>query len=70
MTSPPVFSISALTPSAHGAFPDFILSIADFTSFAVGGSMLTSRYSSLSFRDVIYVSRCFFVEDGPVMRFP
>ena len=48
MTSPPAFSISALTPSAPGAFPDFMLSIADFTSFAVGGSMLTSRYSSLS----------------------
>ena len=48
MTSPPAFSISALTPSAPGAFPDFMLSIADFTSFAVGGSMLTSRSSSLS----------------------
>ena len=32
MTSPPAFSISALTPSAPGAFPDFMLSIADFTS--------------------------------------
>ena len=48
MTSPPTFSISALTPSAHGAFLDLMLSIADFTSFAVGGSMLTSRSSSLS----------------------
>ena len=48
MTSPPAFSISALMPSAPGAFPDFMLSIADFTSFAVGGSMLTSRSSSLS----------------------
>ena len=38
MTSPPAFSISALMPSAPGAFPDFMLSIADFTSFAVGGS--------------------------------
>ena len=48
MTSPPAFSIAALTPSAPGAFPDFMLSIADFTSFAVGGSMLTSRYPSIS----------------------
>ena len=48
MTSPPAFSISALTPSAPGAFPYFMLYIADFTSFAVGGSMLTSRSSSLS----------------------
>ena len=48
MTSPPTFSISALTPSAPGAFLDFKLSIADFTSFAVGGSMVTSRSSSLS----------------------
>ena len=48
MTSPPAFSIFALTPSAPGAFPDFMLSIADFTSFAVGGSMLTSRPSSFS----------------------
>ena len=43
-----IFMISALTPSAPGTFPDFMLSIADFTSFAVGGSMLTSRSSSLS----------------------
>ena len=35
MTSPPAFSISALTPSARGAFPDFTLSIAHFTPFAV-----------------------------------
>ena len=48
MTSPPAFSISALKPFAPGAFPDFKLSIADFTSFAVGGSMLTRRSSSLS----------------------
>ena len=48
MTFPPAFSISALTPSAPGAFAEFMLSIADFTSFAVGGSMLTSRYSSIS----------------------
>ena len=34
MTSPPAFSISALTPSAHGALPDFMLYIADLTSFA------------------------------------
>ena len=45
MTSPPAFSISALTPSAPGAFSDFMLSIADFTSFAVCWSMLTSRSS-------------------------
>ena len=48
MTSPPAFSISALTPSAPSAFSDFMLSIADSTSFAVGGSMLTSTSSSLS----------------------
>ena len=48
MTSPPAFSISALTPSAPGGFPDSMLSIADFTSFAVGGSMFTGRCSSLS----------------------
>ena len=48
MTSPPAFSISALTPSAPGTFPEFMWSIADFTSFAVGGSMLTSRSSTLS----------------------
>ena len=48
MTSPPAFSIYALMRSAPGAFPDFMLSIADFTSFAVGGSMLTSRSSSMS----------------------
>ena len=48
MTSPPAFSMSALTPSAPGAFPDFMFYIGDFTSFAVGGSMLTSRSSSLS----------------------
>ena len=48
MTSPPAFSISALTPSAPDAFTYFMLYIADFTSFAVGGSMLTSRSSSLS----------------------
>ena len=48
MTSPPAFRISALMPSAPGAFPDSMLSIAVFTSFAVGGSMLTSRSSSLS----------------------
>ena len=48
MTSPPAFSISALKPSAPGAFPDFMLSIANFTWFAVGGSMLTCRSSSLS----------------------
>ena len=40
MTSPPGFSISALTPSAPGAFSDFMLSIADVNSFAVGGFML------------------------------
>ena len=34
MTSPPAISISALTPSAPGAFPDFMLFIADLTSFA------------------------------------
>ena len=33
MTSPAAFSFSALTPSAPGAFSDFMLSIADFTSF-------------------------------------
>ena len=48
MTSPPAFSISAHTPSPPGAFPDFMLSIAAFTSFAVGGSMFTSKSSSLS----------------------
>ena len=34
MTSPPAFSIKALTPSGPGAFPDFMVSIADLTSFA------------------------------------
>ena len=48
MTFPPAFNIAALTPSAPGVFPDLMLSIADFTLFAVGGSMLTSRYSSIS----------------------
>ena len=68
MTSPPAFSISALTPSAPGAFPDFMLSIADFTSFAVAGFMLTSRSSSLSGMSSTYlgvsllrmVSKCVF----------
>ena len=66
MTSPPAFSIPALTPSAPGAFPDFMLFIADFTSFAVGGSMLTSRSSSLSGMSYGF----FFVEDGLEVRFP
>ena len=48
MTAPPAFTIAALTPSAPGVSIDFMLYIADFTSFAVGGSMLTSRYSSIS----------------------
>ena len=48
MTPPPAFSSSALTSSAPGAFPDFMLSIAAFTSIALGGSMMTSRCSSLS----------------------
>ena len=48
MTYPPSFKISALTPCAPGAFTDFMLPISDFTSFAVGGTMLTSRSSSLS----------------------
>ena len=48
MTSPPAFSIAALTPSAYVALPDFVLSIAYFTSFAVDGSVLTSTYSSVS----------------------
>ena len=68
MTSPPAFSISVLTPSAPGAFPDFMLSIADFISFAVGGSVLTSRSSSLSGMSSAYlgasllkmVSKCVF----------
>ena len=47
ITSLPACSIAALTPSAPGAFPDEILSIADFTSFSVGGSLFTSGYSSL-----------------------
>ncbi len=50
MTSPTAFGMSALTPSDHSAFPEVKLSIADFTSFAVGGSMLTSMSSSLSGR--------------------
>ena len=45
MTSPPAFSISAVTPSAPGAFPDFMLYI---TSFALGGYMSISRRSSFS----------------------
>ena len=47
ITSLPACSMSALTSSAPGAFPDEILSIADFTSFSVGGSMFTSGHSSL-----------------------
>ena len=70
MTPPLAFSISALTSSAEGAVPECILSIVDFTSFAVGGSMLTGRSSSLSCRDVLYFSGCFFVEDGLEVRFP
>ena len=50
MTSPPAFSISTLTPFTPGAFLAFVLYIDDFTSFAAGGSMLTSRYSSVSRR--------------------
>ena len=68
MTSPPAFSIYVLTPSAPGAFPDFMLSIADFISFAVGGSILTSRSWSLSGMSSAYlgasllrmVSKCVF----------
>ena len=51
VASPPAFSISALTPSAPGAFPNVMPSIADFKSAADGGSMLT-RF--VSFRDVCY----------------
>ena len=51
MASPPAFSISALAPSAPGSFPNLLLSIADFTSAADRGSMLTSF---VPFRDVCY----------------
>ena len=70
MMSPPALSISELTLSAPDAFPDFMLYIADFNSFAVGGSMLSSRppYSSLSRMSSTYlgasllrmVSKCVF----------
>ena len=68
MTSPPAFNIAELTPSAPGAFPDFMQCVVDFISFAVGGSMLTSRYSSISGMSSTYmgayllrmVSKCVF----------
>ena len=68
MTSPPAFNIAELTPSAPGAFPDCMQCVVDFNSFAVGGSMLTSRYSSISGMSSTYmgayllrmVSKCVF----------
>ena len=48
VTFPPAFNISALTQSAPGAFPDFMVLIAFLTSSADGGSVLTFRSSLLS----------------------
>ena len=70
VASPPAFSISAVMPSAPGAFSNFVSSIADFTSAADGESMLT-RF--VSFRDVCYACKMcasLLIEDGLKVRFP
>ena len=60
MIYPPGFNISALTPSAPGAFPDFM----ELTGFLTSSTDGRSGLIFVSYWNICYIAWCFVVEDG------